>query len=114
MDSENSTIAIEAAAKLLGMSRDHLARGIRSGEFPVGQKVGDRYIIPRAAVEHFLTTGQFASPGIPLTREEVAQIAREGAREALRGLKGFLEQALEESEERQVGRTYRVVDGRRR
>jgi excisionase family DNA binding protein len=57
------TISIEAAAKELGIGRSLAYQLARSGELPGVIKLGNRYVISRAALDRLLDGGLGAPMG---------------------------------------------------
>ena len=53
-DSQELTVSVETAAKILGISRNLAYTACRSGELP-SLRIGKRIVIPRAAIERMLS-----------------------------------------------------------
>ena len=75
----NGVMTITEAAAALGISVGLVKRGIASGELPIGDHVGDRWIIYRGAVERRLAFG----PGPAGSAVDVEEIARAVAGEVM-------------------------------
>ena len=57
MDKEKLTLSIDETAKCLGIGRNSAYEAIARGEIPV-VKVGKRLLVPKAALEFLLASGQ--------------------------------------------------------
>jgi len=54
---QRKTVTVEEAARMLGIGRTLAYEAIRRGEFPTAViRIGNRWVIPRAALEAVLAT----------------------------------------------------------
>ena len=60
-DSDSATITVEAAAEILGISRNSAYQAIKRGEIP-SLRLGKRIVIPRAAFERMFDNSMSANP----------------------------------------------------
>lgn len=53
MEEAEKVLSVESVAKKLGLNRNTIYREVRAGRIP-SVRVGDRYLIPKAAFEKWL------------------------------------------------------------